>query len=71
MYIGDGNVTFESFIIPTSIVAGYASPTNNVAFGIDSTRLGNRVYALATYKSDTRLYMQVTTNYYCTIFGVR
>lgn len=70
MYVGDHDVTFESFIIPTSIVPSYISDTNMIAFGIDTTRLGQRCYGIATYKSDTQLYLQVSEGLSMSIYGI-
>jgi hypothetical protein len=69
VYISDGNVTYDSFTYPTSILPTVVSATNDVAIGIDTTRLGQRAYAIFTYKSDTQIYIQA--NQTMVIYGAK
>ena len=72
VYLGasDSIVTFSSLILSVDLAKQYNSSTNATAFGIDTTRLGNRVYALVTYKSATQVFLQIAANCTCSLYGL-
>lgn len=71
LYLGDDSVTFGNFVLPADIASDYVSDTNAIAFGIDTTRLGERKYGICTYKSDTQLYVQISSGLSMSIYGIK